>query len=172
MIERDAGTQATTADDVNHQPDASPGDDVNHQPDATPGDDVNHQPDATPGDDANQPDAGPADDVNHQLDATQVGDACRAMLLARQVDADQAIVGSLNAAARRLGITLAMGKGYRKLLKLGADLQHEIIEGRAPGVSLARLYAVAKLPEGEAQRHAFDRARIMSPAALPKRARS
>ena len=160
VIERDAGTQATTADDVNHQPDASPGDDVNHQPDATPGDD------------ANQPDAGPADDVNHQLDATQVGDACRAMLLARQVDADQAIVGSLNAAARRLGITLAMGKGYRKLLKLGADLQHEIIEGRAPGVSLARLYAVAKLPEGEAQRHAFDRARIMSPAALPKRARS
>lgn len=158
VIERDARPQSTAVEDIN-------------QPDAGPANEIYHQPEATPGDDANQPDACPADEVNHQPGA-RMGDARRAMLLARQIDADQAVVGSLNAAARRLGITLPMGKGYRRLLKLGADLQHEIIEGGALGVSLAQLYAVAKLPEGEAQRHAFDRARIMSPAASSKPIRS
>ncbi|MGH8516760.1 MAG: IS1634 family transposase [Panacagrimonas sp.] len=91
------------------------------------------------------------------LESDNRDDARRAMMLARQIDADQATVGSLNAAARRLGTTVPAAKGYRRLLQLGADLQQEVIDGRAAGVSLAQLYAIAKLPDGEAQRSAFDR---------------
>jgi hypothetical protein len=98
-------------------------------------------------------------------------DARQALMWARQIDADQAAVGSLNAAARRLGLTAGAAKGYRRLLKLGADLQHEILEGHASGVSLARLYAIAKLLENQAQRDAFDRARSTAPEARSRRPR-
>jgi hypothetical protein len=119
---------------------------------------------------ASPPEASPPEASPPEASST---DASQAMMLARQVDADQSVVGSLNAAARRLGITIGAAKGYRKLLKLGLDLQQEIIEGRARGVSIARLYAIAKLPEGEAQRGAFDRACSSSPSTAPsKRARS
>jgi len=93
---------------------------------------------------------------------TRYGDVRRAMMLARQIAADQGFVGSLNGAARRLGLNPGVAKSFRKLLKLGLDLQQQVIDGHAHGVSLARLYAVAKLPEGEVQRAAFDRARSAS----------
>lgn len=93
-------------------------------------------------------------------------DSRTAMMIARQVEADQVVAGSLNSAARRLGVTTGAAKGYRKLLKLGADLQQEILDGRAVGVSLAQLYAIAKLP-GEAQRGEFDRARITPSTVRP-----
>jgi hypothetical protein len=113
--------------------------------------------------DASPNEAGPSD--------ARLGDVSGAMMLARQVEAGQRVVESLSSAARQLGVTRALATKYRRLLKLGADLQHEIIEGRACGVSLARLCAIAKLPEGAAQRDAFDRARRASSVAPPKRAR-
>jgi len=141
VVERDASTQATITG-------ASPSD-------ASPSD-------ASPSD-ASPSDASPSE--------TRLGDVSRAMMLARQVDADQRVVGNLSSAARQLGITRALATKYCRLLKLGADLQHEIIEGHARGISLARLCAIAKLPQGAAQRDAFDRARSASPIASTKRAR-
>lgn len=106
-------------------------------------------------------------DASEQLSTTTSpspsSDASRAMTLARQmVTTDQAASGSLNSAARRLGLTIGAAKSYRQLLKLGAELQQDIIEGRGSSVSLARLYAIARLPD-EAQRRAFDQARSGSP---------
>jgi hypothetical protein len=91
-----------------------------------------------------------------QIEADQA--ASRAMKLAQQIDADQAASGSLNSAARRRGITIGAAKGYRRLLKLGAELQQDVLDGRGCNVSLARLYAIAALPD-EDQRRAFDQAR-------------
>lgn len=88
---------------------------------------------------------------------TSTSDVSRAMQLARQVHADQTITGSLNAAARRLGMTIGGAKNYRKLLRLGEDLQQEVLDGRVDGVSLARLYKVAAIRDVVEQRSAFDR---------------
>jgi hypothetical protein len=88
----------------------------------------------------------------------------RAMALARQMVREQVGSGSLNSAARRLGLTIAGAKNYRKLLRLGAELQQDILDGRGSNVSLARLYAIARLPDEEAQRNAFNQAQNEFPS--------
>lgn len=94
----------------------------------------------------------------------------RAMLLARQIRTmvDQATVDSFASAARRLGVTIGMGKIYRQLLALETDLQEDIIEGRADGVSLRQLQVVAAIRDAEAQRCAFNRLRTDARVRLVK----
>jgi len=91
----------------------------------------------------------------------------RAMALAKQIHADAEAAGSLNGAARRLGLTLGEGKSYLRLRGLDPEIQQQVIDGYAEDVSLTKLCAIARLP-AEAQRQAFDSVRSVSPHRSPE----
>jgi len=98
---------------------------------------------------------------------SKIASRSRAMALAQKIHADQDAAGSLNGAARRLGLTINEAKSYRRLLKLDPEVQQQVVDGQADDVSLTKLCAIARLP-GEAQRRAFDAVRSVSPHRSPK----
>lgn len=65
-------------------------------------------------------------------------------------------VTSYNAAARRLGITPAMLKKYRKLLKLCPQVQDKILSGKAKSLTLAALISLGKVKDAQEQQQQFE----------------
>lgn len=96
-------------------------------------------------------------------------DLRRALMLGLQIQAAGAAAGNFRGAARRLGVGVAMSKIYRQLLKLDAELQQEILDGRANTLSTRGALKVAALRDGAQQRQLFEQlrnARSVSPARL------
>lgn len=81
--------------------------------------------------------------------------AMRACHTVNQSVAD-GLYSSYAAAGRALGLDSSVVRKYRRLGRLGDDLQLRILSGQAQGRTLAELLTVAKLPTGEAQQQAFD----------------
>jgi hypothetical protein len=86
-------------------------------------------------------------------------DIRRALLLAAQLQAEGRAAGNFSGAARRLGVSVGMSKAYRQLLKLDAELQQEILDGRADMLSVRGALKVAALADGAQQRQMFERLR-------------
>ncbi len=61
------------------------------------------------------------------------------------------------AAGRALGLGKALTEKYRRLTNLCEDIQLAVLEGKAPGVTIAELLALKKHAEPEEQRNEFDR---------------
>lgn len=98
-------------------------------------------------------------------------EAARAMGLARQMCTmvDQGLADSLNSAARRVGLGIGAAKAYRQLLKLDVGIQQAVLEGQAAGVSLARLFKLARLADAERQCREFEHLRSNVPPVPPAR---
>jgi len=86
------------------------------------------------------------------------------LMLGRQIHADGVAAGNFRGAARRLGVSVAMSKVYRQLLKLDAELQQEILDGRADALSTRGALKVAALADGAQQRQLFEQLRSARPA--------
>ena len=86
-------------------------------------------------------------------------DLRRALMLGRQIHAEGLAAGNFRGAARRLGVSVAMSKVYRQLLKLDAELQQEILDGSADALSMRGVLKVAALPDGARQRQLFEQLR-------------
>jgi hypothetical protein len=86
-------------------------------------------------------------------------DIRRALMLGVQIQSDGIAGGNFVGAARRLGVGLAMSKAYRQLLKLDAELQQEILDGRADTLSLRGALKVAAIHDAAQQREMFERLR-------------
>jgi hypothetical protein len=95
-------------------------------------------------------------------------DLRRALLLAFQIHTEGSAAGNFRGAGRRLGVSVAMSKAYRQLLKLDAELQQEILDGRADMLSLRGALRVAALPDVAQQRQMFEQLR-RTRSALPVR---
>jgi hypothetical protein len=91
-------------------------------------------------------------------------DIRRALLLGLQIQADGIAEGNFAGAARRLGVSVAMSKQFRQLLKLDAELQQEILDGRANALSHRGALKVAALRDPAQQRRMFEQLRNAKPA--------
>lgn len=85
-------------------------------------------------------------------------DAASALATARRL---QQMVNSGQAAtkasaARRTGISRHVVKWYWPLLQLAPDLQTQLLDGRAPGLSITQVSKVARMPDYGEQRKAFE----------------
>jgi len=92
-----------------------------------------------------------------------------AMRLAREIQDDVATgrFPSQAAAARTRGFSKALASKYCGLRALPDDIQREILTGKAEGHPLARLLAIAGLPDADQQREAFWALGPGTPKALP-----
>lgn len=63
---------------------------------------------------------------------------------------------SFAAAGRALGLRRSVASKYRQLNHLPADLQRDVLDGKAAACSLGQLLRIAALGAAEAQRRAFD----------------
>ncbi len=96
--------------------------------------------------------------------ANRPSDIRRALLLGKQIHSEGSALGNFRGAGRRLGVSVAMSKCYRKLLALDAELQQEILDGRADTLSLNAALRIAAVPDAAEQRQMFERARSARPA--------
>jgi hypothetical protein len=84
--------------------------------------------------------------------------AARALKLVREIG--QAVQSgqapSLAAAARARGLTVGQQKRYRPLTRLPEAIQIEILEGRAPGLSIEQLRRLSRLTDPARQQAAFE----------------
>lgn len=83
----------------------------------------------------------------------------RALMLGQQIQREGSALGNFRAAARQLGVGVAMSKFYRKLLMLDAELQQEILDGHADTLSLNAALRIAAVSDAAQQRQMFERAR-------------
>ena len=86
--------------------------------------------------------------------------AQQALITARQVQSlvEQGEADSLASAARKLGLTVAVGKWYRKLLGLERGVQQDILAGKAAALSVTKLSQLGRIKDAQEQRRAFDQA--------------
>lgn len=63
---------------------------------------------------------------------------------------------TFNAASRSMGIPPSTAKKYRTLLRLPADVQQSILDGKAERMSLGELVRLVSLPTADAQRDAYE----------------
>jgi hypothetical protein len=82
---------------------------------------------------------------------THNGSVARALQLAREIEASvvSGRFGSYRAAAEAIGLTYAMGKQYRQLLKLPEDIQDSILAGEAEHRSQREMTRLLQLPAGQ-----------------------
>ncbi len=82
------------------------------------------------------------------------------MAMRHCLDIEQAVADgrhqSFAAAGRALGLQPSLSRKYRRLGQLPADVQRQILDGKAAARSLGQLLRIVDLQDAEAQRDAFD----------------
>lgn len=115
----------------------------------------------------NAREAGEAGEAGKPIDAART-----ALMTARQIDTmvQQGEADSCNSAARKLGLTVGIGKNYRTLLQLDPGVQQDILAGKAATLSTTRLRQLARIRDAEQQRRSFERSLVQGrskPKAAP-----